>query len=211
MEKFVDFRTQGRTLVLVTHDTNTVREFCDRAVWIDHGVVRLDGDPADVVDEYTETMLGAETSAGAESSRRGDGHIQVSHVELLVGGVPVDRFRNGDDVTFRLHYSAPEAVPKPVFAVTIANVGGAIVTSPSTRDVGQVPDSLHGTGYVDVRFDAIPLIASQYVIHTEITGWARQHVHDHLQNALSFDVIAGASKEIHGLVTLQPTWSQAAD
>ena len=207
MEKFVDFRTQGRTLVLVTHDATTVREFCDRAIWLDHGVVRADGDPAEIVDEYTETMLGAETSAGVESSRRGDGKIQVTRTELLVGGVPVDRFRNGDDVTVRLHYTATEPVKKPVFALTIASVAGAVVTAPSTRDVGQVPDSLVGSGHVDVRFDAIPLVASQYVIHTEITGWGRQHVYDHVQNAQSFDVIAGDTKETHGLITMRPTWS----
>ncbi|MDC3331892.1 ABC transporter ATP-binding protein [Ilumatobacter sp.] len=207
MEKFVDFRTQGRTLVLVTHDPYTVREFCDRAIWLDHGVVRRDGDPADVVDEYTETMLGAETTDGAESSRRGDGRIKVTRTELLVGGVPVDRFRNGDDVTIRLHWEAEQPVAKPVFSVTIASLAGATLTAPSTRDVDMVPDSLVGSGHVDVRFDAIPLVASQYVLHTEITGWGRQHVYDHVQNAQTFDVIAGDTKEIYGLVTLRPTWS----
>lgn len=207
MEKFVDFRTQGRTLVLVTHDAYTVREFCDRAIWLDRGVIRRDGDPADVVDEYTETMLGAEASEGAEVSRRGDGQIQVTRTELLVGDVPVDRFRNGDDVTVRLHYEAPDPVSRPVFSITVASLAGAVVTEPSTRDVGMVPDTLVGSGHVDVRFDSIPLVASRYVLHTEITGWGRQHVFDHVQNALTFDVIAGETKEIHGLVTLRPTWS----
>ena len=207
MEKFVDFRTQGRTLVLVTHDGNTVREFCDRAIWLDRGVIRRDGDPADVVDEYTETMLGAEASEGAEGSRRGDGRIKITRTELLVGDVPVDRFRNGDDVTVRLHYEAPAPVQKPVFSITISSLAGAVVTEPSTRDVGMVPDTLVGSGHVDVRFDAVPLVASRYVLHTEITGWGRQHVYDHVQNAQTFDVIAGETKEIHGLVTLRPTWS----
>jgi ABC-2 type transport system ATP-binding protein len=207
MEKFVDFRTQGRTLVLVTHDGNTVREFCDRAIWLDHGVIRRDGDPADVVDEYTETMLGAEVSEGAEGSRRGDGQIKVIRTELLVGDVPVDRFCNGDDVTVRLHYEAQASVQRPVFSVTIASLAGAVITEPSTRDVGMVPDTLVGSGYVDVRFDSIPLVASRYVLHTEITGWGRQHVFDHVQNAKTFDVIAGETEEVHGLVTLRPTWS----
>jgi ABC-2 type transport system ATP-binding protein len=208
MEKFVDFRTQGRTLVLVTHDGHTVREFCDRAIWLDHGVVRRDGDPADVVDEYTETMLGAETTEGAESSRRGDGRIRITSTELLVGGVPVDRFRSSDDVTVRMHYRATEPVPKPVFAVSIASLNGATVTAPSSRDAGDVPDSIEGSGYVDVRFEKIPLIPSRYVLHTEISGWGRQHIYDHVQNAQTFDVIAGETNETHGLVTMHPSWSR---
>ena len=208
MEKFVDFRTQGRTLVLVTHDGHTVREFCDRAIWLDHGVVRRDGDPADVVDEYTETMLGAETSDGAEGSRRGDGRIKVTRTELLVGGVPIDRFRSSDDVTVRMHYQATEPVPKPVFAVSIASLNGATVTAPSSRDAGDVPDLIEGSGYVDVRFEKIPLIPSRYVLHTEISGWGRQHIYDHVQNAQTFDVIAGETNETHGLVTMHPSWSR---
>ena len=207
MEKFVDFRTQGRTLVLVTHDSNTVREFCDRAIWLDRGVIRRDGDPAVVVDAYTEAMLGAEASEGATSSRRGDGRIKVTRTELLVSDIPVARFRNGDDVTVRLHYEAPAPVPKPVFSITIASLAGAVVTEPSTRDVGMVPDTLVGSGHIDIQFGSVPLVASRYVLHTEITGWGRQHVYDHVQNAQTFDVIAGETKEIHGLVTLRPTWS----
>lgn len=211
MEKFVDFRTQGRTLVLVTHDATTVREFCDRAIWLDHGVVLRDGDPAEVVDEYTETMLGAETSDGTEGSRRGDGKIQITNTELLVDGIPVDRIRTGDDVTIRMHWTASEPVAKPVFAVSIASLSGAVVTGPSSRDAGQVPDTLSGSGHVDVHFDDIPLLPSRYVLHTEITGWGRQHVYDHVQNAVTFDVNAGETKEIHGLVTMHPTWSPIGD
>lgn len=211
MEKFVDFRTQGRTLVLVTHDASTVREFCDRAIWLDHGIVLRDGDPAEVVDEYTETMLGGEASEGVDSLRRGDGKIQVTRTELLVGGVPVDRFRTGDALTVRMHYTATEPVKKPVFALTIASLAGAEVTAPSSRDAGDVPDTLGGTGHVDVHFDNIPLLPARYVVHTEISGWGRQHIYDHVQNALTFDVSAGDTPEIHGLVTLRPTWSRVDD
>ena len=37
MEKFVDFRNEGRTIVLVTHAMNSVKDMCDRAIWLTHG------------------------------------------------------------------------------------------------------------------------------------------------------------------------------
>ncbi len=207
LEKFVDFRERGRTLVLVTHNGDTVREFCDRAIWIDHGVIKRDGNPSEIVDEYTETMLGAESSEGTESTRRGDGQIKITRTELLVGGVPVDRVRNGDDLTVRMHWEAPAPVRQPVFSLTIASVAGATITAPSTKDSGAVPAELVGSGHIDVDFAALPLVPSRYVLHTEITGLGRQHIYDHLQNAHTFDVIAGASNEVHGLVTLRPAWT----
>lgn len=34
---------EGRTVVLITHDLESVRKLCSRAVWVDHGVTRLTG------------------------------------------------------------------------------------------------------------------------------------------------------------------------
>lgn len=42
----------GDTIVLVSHHGSTVRELCDRAVWIDKGLVAAYGSAADVVAAY---------------------------------------------------------------------------------------------------------------------------------------------------------------
>lgn len=207
MEKFVEFRETGRTLVLVTHDTSSVRHFCDRAIWLDHGQIKADGDPAEVIDEYNEAMLGGHESPEGGGIRRGEGPIRVTHAEVLLGGTPTDRVRTGDDVTFRLHYESTRPVYTPVFAVSIASLAGPIVTAPSSRDVDQVPAALGGSGTVDIAVTDLPLLPGPYVLHTEITKFGRAHVFDHLQNAASFDVLAGASAETAGLVTLSPKWS----
>lgn len=43
----------NQTVVLVTHAMDNVRKFCDRAILIDAGKVKLDGDPNEVADAYT--------------------------------------------------------------------------------------------------------------------------------------------------------------
>ena len=210
MEKFVQFRDDGRTLVLVTHDTSSVRNFCDRAIWLDHGVVKAAGKPADVIDEYTETMLEAE-EADDGSARRGRGPIRVTKVELLVQGTRMDRVRTGDDVTFRLHFETSEPVPNPVFVITLASLAGVAVTAPSSRDADAVPVTIDGTGHVDITIRDLPLIPGPYLVHTEVTGWGRKRVYDHIQNARSFDVLAGDSSEQAGVVTLRPSWTWTGD
>ncbi len=210
MEKFVEFREQGRTLVLVTHDTSSVRHFCDRAIWLDKGVIRSEGRPADVIDEYTEYMLGSEEEADG-ASRRGDGKIHVDKVDILVDGNRVDRVRTGDDVTFRLHFEADEPTPNPVFTITLARLDGIGVTAPSSRDADAVPKQISGKGYVDISMADIPLMPGPYVVHTAVTGWGLKHIYDHLHHARTFDVMAGDSAETNGLVTLRPTWSWSGD
>ena len=208
LEKFVDFRNEGRTIILVTHDMGSVRNMCDRAIWLTHGKMTGEGDPADLVNQYVETMLG-DRSDGAQSTRRGSGEIQVTDVELFVGdgSLPVRRFRTGDDVRIRMHYRATTKVPQPVFGLVIERTGSAAVTAPHMRDAGVVPDHLDGTGFVDVTLPDVPLLPGTYDLHTNITDYNRQHVWDNLHLAVRFDVMTGSSLESGGSVTLRPRWA----
>jgi lipopolysaccharide transport system ATP-binding protein len=46
------FHESGRTLVVVSHDLASVRALCTRAVWLDHGNVRMSGPVDLVLDAY---------------------------------------------------------------------------------------------------------------------------------------------------------------
>ena len=61
--KMNEFRTGGRTIVLVTHGLSTVETWCDSAVWIDGGRVRMQGPPREVVAEYRRAIVAAEDQA----------------------------------------------------------------------------------------------------------------------------------------------------
>ncbi|MFC1688832.1 ABC transporter ATP-binding protein [Pseudomonadota bacterium] len=43
-----------QTVVLVSHDARTIRDLCNRAVWIEDGVSRMEGDVESVVTAYQE-------------------------------------------------------------------------------------------------------------------------------------------------------------
>src|SRR5262249_30600882 len=71
------------TLIIVSHSMPHILQFCDRAVWIDEGVIRRDGPARDVVGEY-------EVFASALYLRRADG---------ATNGAPVGRaFRVGAEL-----------------------------------------------------------------------------------------------------------------
>jgi ABC-type polysaccharide/polyol phosphate transport system ATPase subunit len=209
LEKFVDFRNEGRTIVLVTHAMNSVKDMCDRAIWLTHGRVTGEGDPAELVEAYTEMMLGDRNRADDGSYRRGSGEAQVDRVEIFVGDseVPVKRFRTNENIRIRMHYVTEKPVPKPVFGFQIEHLGGATVTAPCTRDVGLLPERVTGAGYVEVVLNNVALLPGTYDLHTSLTDFNRQHIYDHLHVALRFDVMTGKPYETGGLVTMRPMWS----
>ncbi len=209
LEKFVEFRNEGRTIVLVTHDLGSVRSLCDRAIWLEHGKVVDEGDPGDLVEAYTERMLGAEAPAEDGSVRRGSGEIKIVSVEMFVNGGTnaVKRCRTNDDVVIRMHYEARKTVPQPIVGIEIESLGGAIVTAPNTRDVGMVPPTMSGTGIIEVALSNVSLVPGTYDIHTSITDFNRALVYDNLHEALRFDVMTGKPYETGGVVTMRPEWT----
>jgi ABC-type polysaccharide/polyol phosphate transport system ATPase subunit len=52
-ERIRRFKTQGKTLLFVSHSGPLVREMCDRALWLEHGRVLLDGPAAQVLAAYS--------------------------------------------------------------------------------------------------------------------------------------------------------------
>lgn len=54
--KMKELKEEGKTMVFVTHSLGTVKEFCNRAVWLSNGEIRMDGKPDDVIDKYLEEI-----------------------------------------------------------------------------------------------------------------------------------------------------------
>ena len=52
-EKIHEFKTAGKTLLLVSHGSEMVRQFCDRALWLDQGEVMLIGSVDQVLEAYS--------------------------------------------------------------------------------------------------------------------------------------------------------------
>jgi lipopolysaccharide transport system ATP-binding protein len=50
--RLLDLRAQGGSLIIVSHDADTLRQLCSRAVWLDRGEVRMDGEVNEVLDAY---------------------------------------------------------------------------------------------------------------------------------------------------------------
>lgn len=68
--KILDLHRRGVTVVLVTHETATAQDICDRLVWIEGGRLRDEGDPARVGREFLRSMA-------ARAEARGPFHAPV--------------------------------------------------------------------------------------------------------------------------------------
>jgi ABC-type polysaccharide/polyol phosphate transport system ATPase subunit len=52
-EKIFEFRNSGKTLLCVSHAPAILLRLCDRALWLDHGSLLMDGNAAEVLQAYS--------------------------------------------------------------------------------------------------------------------------------------------------------------
>lgn len=56
MQEMQDLLDRAGTIVFVSHSLNSVEEFCDRAIWLDHGKIKARGTATDVVNAYRSSV-----------------------------------------------------------------------------------------------------------------------------------------------------------
>lgn len=52
--KMFEFRDEGKTILLVSHDMRTIKEWCDRVIWLNYGEVKAYGPPEEIIPEYNK-------------------------------------------------------------------------------------------------------------------------------------------------------------
>lgn len=53
-KKLEELKNSNKTIVIVTHNLQQVNELCSRTIWVQNGVIKLDGNPKEVVKAYLE-------------------------------------------------------------------------------------------------------------------------------------------------------------
>lgn len=58
---FMERKKSGKTTILVTHDMNAVKKYCNKAVLIENGLVKVVGDPDEVANQYSYDNAASQT------------------------------------------------------------------------------------------------------------------------------------------------------
>jgi ABC-2 type transport system ATP-binding protein len=125
-----EIRANGTTIVVVSHNLNVVRGFCDRALVMSHGHKIFDGPTFDAISEFYN-VVGSEAMADPTTGELATHGAAIESLSLhnASTGEPVLHFASGDDVVLRLKARATTAIDSPVMGMTITTEAGTVVYS----------------------------------------------------------------------------------
>jgi energy-coupling factor transporter ATP-binding protein EcfA2 len=212
MEKFVEFRRAGKTVVIVSHAMGSMRTLCDQAAWLDHGNLVEIGRADHIVDRYVdkghETELGPASGGVQTGTRIGSGEARVTTVDLLDDrGRSSAVFRTGDEVTIRINYECRERVERPAFALAMDTVDGMRIWAHHTRDGGLELPYIEGTGHVDLVVPSLALQPYTIDLSARILDHTLTHTYDFRRHCSRFVVETGDLRESGGVVALGGRWT----
>jgi ABC-type polysaccharide/polyol phosphate transport system ATPase subunit len=128
---FYRMKDEGRTILFVTHDMGSVRKFCNRAMLIERGEIKLIGEPDDVATHYLELNFGRDATGAAaaaeedDEKRYGDQTAEIAEAWFEdEHGQRQAHLPQGRPCAFRARVRFKEETADPAFAVVFENDDG---------------------------------------------------------------------------------------
>src|SRR5579859_7312222 len=212
----LSFRDAGRALLFVSHNLSAVEMMCQRAIWLDHGQVRLAGDTPDVVRAYLDAVdVGLVEEAAHATGLTADAAEAITLTEVSVLDAQ-DRlcteFEYGTPLRVRLRCLASQDVQHVQCSVTVRGDYGPLFTASSE------PAECWGRGAheLECAFAYLPLLPGLYrvavqVRHAGTAAWALPQtlaafrVNTDLA-AFGSDSVVGATKSRGGFLAVAYDW-----
>ena len=175
-ERIKQFRKQGTTLLIVSHDKNAIQTICDRAILLNGGKLEMEGDPETVMDYYNALLADnqkqkvsqSKNSQGKTETISGTGQVKLSKIQLLNDkNEVIEVVGVGQPVTLRVEAQVEGDIPKLVFGYGLKDRLGQVVYGTNTYHTKQILLNVKSGERVrfDVRFD-MNVGAGSYSVQT---------------------------------------------
>lgn len=216
-ERIREFRKQGTTLLIVSHDKAAIQSICDRAILLDNGRIAKEGRPEEVMDYYNALIAEKENNTvkqnilddGKVQTMSGTGEALVTDIQLYNSeGEYVECVNVGELVELRIDVEVNQDIEALVLGYGIKDRLGLVMYGTNTWHTAQVIESPRAGSKIQfsIVFPANFGIGS-YSIQTALTDRDTHLVRNYEWRdlALVFNVVNVGKTFFEGSVWVEPT------
>ena len=211
-----EFRSQGTTLLIVSHDKTAIQSICDRAILLSAGTIIKQGLPEEIMDYYNAMLAERENSTvrqqtsddGKTQTVSGTGEAVVAGIALLnANDEKVEVIDVGQSVILQITVSVKANLPELVLGYMIKDRLGQPVFGTNTFHLKQIQQDVTAGKLLTYRFAfAANLGEGAYSIavalHASDTHIAKNYEWRDL--ALVFNVVNMSKEQFVGVAWLAP-------
>jgi lipopolysaccharide transport system ATP-binding protein len=196
MGKMGDVAREGRTILLVSHNMEAITGLCRRAVWLDGGRVRGDGEPTGVVQEYLSATrgMGTSVSLAERTDRLGAGLLRFTNFQIRDGaGNPVTFVHAGDPVDLVCTYEARAPLRNVSVYIVVKDHLDRDMLCLWSKLTGEDFELLPQGGELVCRVPAFPLLPGVYGINigASVSSTTVSDSGDEVKDAATIEVVTG--------------------
>lgn len=168
IDKILQMKEKQVTIVFVSHSLEMIKGVCDRAIFLNHGGIVVDGNVSDVIEAYQDwaNQSTREASYAREITEMlGTGEVEIVKVQFFDDqGKEKDIFKLGEKLIIRAQFDAKKEVKRPVFSLGIIRSDGTLCCGLRTVFDNIVIDQIRGPGSFEVEIERIQLNSGIYTI-----------------------------------------------
>lgn len=206
IQRMNSFRQSGKTLLLISHDLNTIQSISDRIAFLNHGKIVDIGDPAQMIEKYRNSLL-ADMKDGPEKNEWGTREAILTGVELVdKDGAPVKTIGADRILRVAVHFKAMRRIETPVFGFNIESQHQGNVFGSNTQLEGfNIPFVPEGDGTICFEVDVSQLQRGGYKMSFSMHSSDHLVNYHRLEHVLPF-YVEKPSRVFDGLVALKTSY-----
>jgi ABC-2 type transport system ATP-binding protein len=216
-DRIAHMKAEGKTLVVVSHALEAIREVCTDCVWMDGGKARAHGPVETVINDYlTEVnaresqMMQKEVAKVRELVPTGRDGVGISTVRFFANGEEAQVVETGCDFETQIEYHSPKPLRGARFSVSFVREDGVMALSCTTDDDAMRATTLPATGVIRLTMPNLPLLEGLFRVGVAITEMATDEPWTLLEQAFPFRVRTANVKE-RGVALLGHRWEIPQD
>lgn len=214
LERIDEFKSEGKTILFVSHGLGAVKALCEEAVWLEKGKLSALGSTEKVIDYYLwavnegeEKRLSAEEGL-KEEGRWGTRRGEITGVEICgPEGESKHLFGTGEKFKVRISYRASEKLKEPVIGIGIHRADGVYCFACNTSETDRTPEFIKAgeEGELWFEIDDLSLLPGDYQITTSFHDKEAKETYDFHDRRYRFKVMQGPAVVI-GLFNMPHKW-----
>lgn len=154
---FEQYKAQKQTVVLVTHDMEMVKRFCNRAMLISDGKVVEMGNPRAVANRYSQLNQDANDKAVAKKNDEPPKAEFLQAKVLNAQGVKKESFDHGETAQFAVSWHGLDASLIESIGISVFKQSGEHITGVNSRFSQHAPNwKERGEIALNLRLDMTP-------------------------------------------------------